>query len=250
MKTNWDYTKLANAYSKRPNYSEKAINKMLRITKLQKDDKICDIGAGNGHLTLMLAVKDYHITAIEPNDALRNIGIQKTKTYPNVRWFEGTGENTNQKRGRFMLVTFGSSFNVTNRKLALKEAARILKKEGSFACMWNYRNLKDPIQAKIEKIIKRNIKDYSYGFRREEQSSIILESGLFNNIKIIQEDIIHKQYVKDSVEAWKSHGTLYRQAGKKFSKIINEISNYLMSLNREFIEIPYTTKIWVAQKIG
>lgn len=31
MKTDWDYTNLADAYLKRPDYSEDAINKMLAL---------------------------------------------------------------------------------------------------------------------------------------------------------------------------------------------------------------------------
>ena len=31
MKTDWDYTELAEAYLKRPNYADEAINKMLDI---------------------------------------------------------------------------------------------------------------------------------------------------------------------------------------------------------------------------
>ena len=34
IKTEWDYTKLADAYIKRPNYSEEAIEKMLVIAGL------------------------------------------------------------------------------------------------------------------------------------------------------------------------------------------------------------------------
>ena len=36
MKTEWDYTKLADAYLKRPNYSEEAIDKMLDIVGLKE----------------------------------------------------------------------------------------------------------------------------------------------------------------------------------------------------------------------
>ena len=31
MKTEWDYTELADAYLKRPDYAEEAINKMMEI---------------------------------------------------------------------------------------------------------------------------------------------------------------------------------------------------------------------------
>lgn len=36
MKTEWDYTNLAEAYLKRPDYAESAIDEMLRLTGVQK----------------------------------------------------------------------------------------------------------------------------------------------------------------------------------------------------------------------
>lgn len=248
MKVGWDYTKLAKAYTKRPDYSKEAISKMLQISKIKKNDQICDIGAGDGHLTLILAKKGFKIIAIEPNNAMRKIGIDKTRQFANIKWSAETGELTNQKAQSFTLVTFGSSFNVTNRQKALKESFRILKKNGWFVCMWNHRDLKDPHQLQIEKIITSNLNSYSYGIRREDQTVIIKQSGLFKNIKSIKGEVLHKQTIEDCIEAWRSHGTLYRQAGKKFFAIINEISKYLNNLEEKIIVVPYTTRVWMAQK--
>ena len=36
MKTEWDYTNLAEAYLKRPEYAESAIDEMLRLTGVQE----------------------------------------------------------------------------------------------------------------------------------------------------------------------------------------------------------------------
>jgi hypothetical protein len=49
--------------------------------------------------------------------------------------------------------------------------------------------------------------------------------------------------------AWKSHATLRRQAGSdaSFEKIIGNISSYLDGLPK-LIDVPYTTRIYFAQK--
>ena len=154
MKTEWDYTKLADAYLKRPNYSEVAIDSILSIIKVHAGSQICDVGAGVAHLTLMLAARNFNVTAVEPNDAMRKNGILRTQKYKNVTWYEGTGENSGQPSSSFDIVSFGSSFNVCNRTEALKETARLLKPDGWFICMWNNRNLEDEIQSDIEAIIK------------------------------------------------------------------------------------------------
>lgn len=249
MKTEWDYTDLAEAYLKRPDYAHEAIDRMISIAGIQKGDKVCDIGAGVAHLTLMLADKGFDVTAIEPNDAMRSRGIKRTYSYDNVCWFEGVGEHTGQADNFFKLVTFGSSFNVTDRMQSLAEAQRILCAEGWFACMWNHRDLSDPVQTQIEEIIKYYVPEYSYGTRREDQTEIIKQSNRFDNIQAFSGHIVHNVKAEDIVEGWRSHGTVHRQAGEKFKQIVNDIEKYIISLNKQIIEVPYVTRIWMAHVI-
>ena len=246
MKTEWDYTTLAKAYLKRPDYSDAAIAAMLSIAGL-KTGKVCDVGAGVAHLTLMLAARGFDVTAVEPNDAMRANGINRTPNFPNVRWFEGTGEQTGQTTQSFDMVTFGSSFNVCDRQLALKEVARILKPNGWFACMWNHRRLDDPIQDRIESIIKASVSGYGYGTRREDQTTVIEGSGLFSHVVHLDAGVVHEQSIEECVEAWRSHATLARQAGETFPSVVHAIEDYLNGLGQDTIRIPYSTNIWVAQ---
>ncbi|MHB1947000.1 MAG: class I SAM-dependent methyltransferase [Gammaproteobacteria bacterium] len=249
MKTEWDYTSLADAYLKRPDYADQAIDLMLSTSGIShsKDAKICDIGAGVGHLTIMLAKRGYQVHAVEPNDAMRQNGCRQTQNMSNVSWFEGTGENTGMEAAQFSLATFGSSFNVVDRAKALAEVKRITKPNAWFACMWNHRNIDDPIQQAVEEIIAAHIPGYNYGTRRENQSEFLEKSGYFDNVDVIEEQIQHKVSIQDWIEAWRSHATLHRQAGDKFTKIIQEIEQYLHKTISDMIPIPYTTRIWLAQ---
>ena len=247
MKTDWNYTDLADAYMKRADYSTDVISAILRIAGVKKGDRVCDIGAGTGHLTKLLLKEGLGVVAVEPNDAMRANGIKVTERFPGCVWVEGLSERTNQEDGAFSLVTFGSSFSVADRALALKETYRILKSGGWFACMWNHRRLDDCVQAEIEDIIKTFIPAYDYGTRREEQDGVIRQSGLFDNIIKLEGDILHRQTVEDCVTAWKSHATLERQAGSGFSDIINSIEKYLNGLGVNEIDVPYKTVAWVAR---
>lgn len=247
MKTEWDYTNLADAYLKRPDYAKEAIDKMLSIAGVKEGDAVCDVGAGVAHLTLMLASRGLQVTAVEPNDAMRANGIKRTENLKNVVWCEGVGEHTGQPDNSFQLVTFGSSFNVCNRQQALEETQRILNVGGWFACMWNHRDLEDPIQKNIETIIKKYIEDYAYGTRREDQTEVINKSGCFGKVLAFTGSVMHTVNVEDVIEAWKSHGTLERQAKDKFDAIISNIQDYLRGLKTDAIQIPYVTRVWMAQ---
>lgn len=247
MKTEWDYTTLADAYLKRPDYADAVIDAMLSIAGAEKGNKFCDVGAGVAHLTLMLAARGLDVAAVEPNDAMRANGIKRTASLANVRWHKGTGEQTGQSAQSFDMVTFGSSFNVCDRQLALKETARILKSRGWFACMWNHRLLDDPIQSEIEAIIKSRVAGYGYGTRREDQTGVIDAGGLFGPVVHLDSRVMHEQTIAECVEAWRSHATLERQAGAAFLGVVQAIEDYLQGLDKASIHIPYSTNIWVAQ---
>jgi ubiquinone/menaquinone biosynthesis C-methylase UbiE len=253
MKTEWDYSEVAKSYIDRPEYSNSAIEALCDISKITNFSKVCDVGAGVAHLTLQLAKKGVGskggIIAVEPNDEMRMLGKERTKEHKFIDWHEGTGEKTGQEDDQFDIITFGSSFNVTDRDLAIKESIRISKKRAWFACMWNHRDLSDIHQIEIEKIIKNSIPSYDYGSRRVSQHDFLLRSGVFESVITIEGDALHNQSIQSCITAWKSHVTLKRQSGNEFTKVINKVSDYLNSLNMEFIKIPYRTKIYMGKVI-
>ena len=245
--TNWDYTSLAAAYVKRADYSADAIDRMLQLTGVKNGDAVCDVGAGAAHLTLPLLRRGLRVTAVEPNDAMREQGRGRTAGMADVVWCDGTGEATGQPDDAYALVTFGSSFNVTDRPRALSEAVRILRPRGWFACLWNHRDLDDPLQARIEDAIRAVVPGYAYGTRREDQTPIIDASGLFHRVHAIEGPVVHVQAVDDCLEAWRSHATLQRQAGDRFGRVIETIAAVLRETGAAAVPVPYVTRIWVAQ---
>lgn len=249
MRTEWDYSDLAEAYLKRPDYADSAIDSMLQTAGVGAGRRACDVGAGVAHLTIKLAERGLQVDSVEPNDNMRALGKTRTAAMDNVRWFEGTGEETGMADDAYELVTFGSSFNVCDRPRALSETCRILKDGGWFACMWNHRDLEDPIQKRIEEIIRQHIPDYGYGTRREDQTAVIDESGLFGEVVRISGDVVHGQSKADCVEAWRSHATLERQAGDRFLSIVDDIEGYLATLPGDSIDVPYQTNIWMARQV-
>ena len=145
------------------------------------------------------------------------------------------------------------TFNTTNRDESLKESHRVLKENGIFVCMWNNRDLEnDPVQHKVEEIIRRYVPDYSHGTRREDQDNVIIGSKLFTNIHHIKKAQVVTMSLEDYVTAWRSvknkYWDLSTQEGQDlFSKIVNDIKNELASNNQ--MQMTYITKIWCAHKV-
>jgi SAM-dependent methyltransferase len=248
MKTDWDYTELAQAYLKRPNYSEQAIDALCRLAA-PNPAEVCDVGAGAGHLTRMLASRGHRVTAIEPNPAMSALGRSRTAGLPDLRWVEAVAEASGQDHARFDLVTFGSSFNVCDRPRALAEAARILRRGGWLALVWNHRRLDDPLQARIEAFIRSSVPSYSHGVRREDQAPVIAANKSFATPIKLAVDFVCHQSVDDCVEAWASHATLARAAGERFGEALAGIAALLRQGGEAQLSLPYTTVLTLAQRI-
>jgi SAM-dependent methyltransferase len=248
-KVTWDYTEHASHYDKRADYSSDAIEDLLKAIDCSPSRPVADIGAGTGKLTKELLKHGLSVKSVEPNEAMRAIGVQNTKG-KSATWSIGTGEATGLSSGSVYAVFFGSSFNVVDQRLTLSEVSRILVPNGWFACMWNHRDLDDPIQQRIESIIKSSIPSYSYGSRREDPTDVIDTSGYFSATRSIEGNFTWKMPRADIVTAWKSHATLKREAGSDllFDSIIQQIADYLDGLPK-VIDVPYTTRIYFAQKI-
>ena len=246
MKTNWDYSERAHTYDNRADYGFKAISNLLNKINCLPTKVVADIGAGTGKLTKHIIKTGVKVKAVEPNNNMSSYG-KKNILSDKVDWIKGTGEKTNLSDNSVHAVLFGSSFNVVDQMLALQETKRILKKGGFFACMWNHRDTDNPIQKKIENIIKLNIPNYSYGLRREDPSKIINKSGFFGKVSKINESFEVEMKRETIIKAWKSHDTLYRQSGNKFDKIINEISEVIQN---DSYMVPYSTNIWFSKLSG
>ncbi|MWV61407.1 methyltransferase domain-containing protein [Helicobacter saguini] len=255
----WDYTKHAKFYEYRPNYANGTIDMLTALVKgsLSRDSKqnieslkVADIGAGSGNLSIMLLERGLDVVAVEPNDAMREIGIERTKGQK-IEWVRATGLDSTLGSEEFEWVTFGSSFGVMDRNEALRETHRLLKKGGYFSCLWNHRDLNDKLQNLAEECIFKFVPNYTRGVRREDQREILEKNkNLFDCIVYSEEDFYFHQNIENYIKAWKSVKNPYwdlatSEGVKLFDTITNEMAKVLPS---EF-DIKYTTRTWSARKV-
>ena len=248
MKVTWDYSERSHSYDKRAEYSCEAIQELLNKMRLCDNFKLVDIGAGTGKLTKHLVNSGCEVIAVEPNSNMQSYGrtnvVAENGNRKTLTWMFGTAEDTGLPDNIAQAAFFGSSFNVVDQKSALQETRRIVRENGWFCCLWNHRDLSDPIQMKIEDIIKTRIPRYDYGKRREDPTQILLNSAFFYEVQSVKRKFKVKMAREDIIAAWRSHDTLYRQSGNLFNKIIDEISEYLSD---QFYTVPYETCGWLAQ---
>jgi hypothetical protein len=114
--------------------------------------------------------------------------------------------------------------------------------------MWNHKDNRDPMQKKIEEIITALAPGYTYAAGQEDYAAVIAESGLFTDIEEICAPFLHREHADKVIGLWRSHCSLYRYAGAGFGEVIAAIDQYIHSLGQEYLQIPYTTKAWLARK--
>lgn len=250
---NWDYSSHAQYYEYRPNYSRRAIDALTGYVgaKPGPQYRVADIGAGTGNLSILLLQRGLEVTAVEPNDEMRGIGQRRTENFPGVSWVKAGGTQTTLDAAAFDWVTFGSSFNVMDQDLALAETHRILKPQGFFTCMWNHRDLNDPVQAAGEAIIERFVPQYQRGVRREDQRPVLERNRhLFRDICFLESDFMLQRTIEEYLKAWASVKNRYWDFSSDSGRaLFAQISAAMrQELPAEF-SMRYTTRAWTAQKI-
>ena len=112
---------------------------------------------------------------------MRKFGIKNCKNFDRINWSAATAENT----GLFEKNIY---FNVVDYKKVFKELKRILIKNGYFCCLWNHRDLQDPLQKRVESIIKKYVNNYSYGERRSNVVPILKKSIYLKKLNLLRKN--------------------------------------------------------------
>jgi hypothetical protein len=113
--------------------------------------------------------------------------------------------------------------------------------------MWNHRDLDDPLQARIEAVIRRAIPEYRYGTRREDPTQVLADSHLFEDVQAFSSSFAVTMARHAIIDAWRSHGTLARQAGPSFGGIVDAIT---AEVTTDTVAVPYTTRGWYARFVN
>ncbi|MFG1794429.1 class I SAM-dependent methyltransferase [Nocardia sp. NPDC049149] len=126
----------ATAYAEhRPDYPTAAIQWALEsILPAAPAPVVLDLGAGTGKLTEGLLAAGATVIAVEPDDRMR---IELMRRLPGVRAYEGAAEAIPLADGTVDAIVAGQAFHWFDQDRAFPEFARVLRRGGRFAALWN-----------------------------------------------------------------------------------------------------------------
>lgn len=145
------FSKSAEAYERgRPGYPQAVVDWIVEIGELGAGRVVVDLAAGTGKLTRELTGRGAEVFAVEP---LAEMRAELVASAPGAQRVAGTAAATTLPSESADVVTIAAAFHWFAGEAALAEIARVLRPDGVLVLVWNRRDLGQPLQAEVSRII-------------------------------------------------------------------------------------------------
>jgi len=154
--------RVANYVRYRPDYPSELIDALRERAGLNATSTIADVGSGTGIFTALLLPHAAKVFAIEPNEPMRACAESTWGGDPRFHSVNAPAEATTLPDASVDLITAAQAFHWFDPTAARREFARILKRGGHVALVWNER-LTDttPFLRDYESLLKTAATDYN-----------------------------------------------------------------------------------------
>ena len=250
-----DFSGLAADYARfRPGYAPQVATAILGYVKRDAASiDAADLGAGTGIWTRMLAARSLHsIVAVEPNDEMREKGIE-TSHGTSIVWQKGSAEATGLPDNSADLVSMASSLHWVDFDKACDEIHRIMRPAAVFAALWNPRLIEaNPLLVEIEEQISRlkpGIQRMSSGRSgiTARLTDLLNAKPQFSEVLYLEGRHSIRQTPGEYLGVWRSVNDLQVQLGPAlFREFLDFTEKRIAGLAA--ITTTYLTRAWVARR--
>jgi ubiquinone/menaquinone biosynthesis C-methylase UbiE len=161
----------------RPGYPPEVLGLLRDECGLRPSHVVADIASGTGAFTRLLLENGNTVFAVEPNTAMREMGIEQLESLGSNRLVSvaGTAEETTLRSASVDFVTAAQAAHWFDLPRARAEFARILRPEGWCALIWNERHTAStPFLREYEQLLLTYGTDYKE-VRHERTTAMIHE---------------------------------------------------------------------------
>ncbi len=144
----------------RPVYPDRAINDVVKLSRLTRSSRLLEVGCGTGKATVQFASRGYAIDCVDPGGHLVAFATRHCRRWPQVSFTIGKFENLCLRPRSYNLVFSAQAFHWIEPVVRLRKAGRLLAPGGSLALLYNY-----PAEAPggVMKTLAESIQEESLG---------------------------------------------------------------------------------------
>jgi SAM-dependent methyltransferase len=134
----------------RPEYPAEALRWAVEQLGLEPGAHVLDVGAGTGKLTRGLVALGLEVAAVEPGASMLH---QLRSAVPEAEALEGPAESIPLPDESVEAAFAAQAYHWFDRERALPELHRVLSPRGGLALLWNWWDVRDPLQRELGELI-------------------------------------------------------------------------------------------------
>jgi SAM-dependent methyltransferase len=157
----FSFDRVAVAYDRgRPNISLDLVRSVTQLAELRPRDRVLEIGAGSGQLTVGLLSLGLQVTALEPGAALRHL-LAGHLDGNELLEISSADFETFTATAAFKAVLAANSFHWIDPTESYGRAADMLTGDGHLCLLWNYPVARSDIQEQLNTTVFREHPDFA-----------------------------------------------------------------------------------------
>jgi len=226
----------------RPSYPAEAIDTLRVYAGLRPGCRVCDLAAGTGKLTRLLAEAGAYVIAVEPVSGMRE---ELKAAVPSADVRDGVAEDIPLDDGAVDLVTVAQAFHWFRFDEAVAEIRRVLAPGGSIAILFNERDERVPwVKAWNEAIEwhSRRVAQYQTTDWRK-----VLTGGGFHGVGYHRVEWLQpmtRELIASRVRSV-SYVAELDEAGQQ--EYVDRVLPLVVDFDEPF-DLPYITHVWTASR--